>query len=119
MMAAKRSSATQIPLMQTSPDVITLHRVEDHELETLMNISRPYSLAFSTMTMGAFLGLLPSVMAALDRAHDGLTNSELATIIVSAGCLFSALISGSYALRALIDANKAIKRIRARPASPC
>lgn len=84
-----------------------------------MNISRPYSLAVSNMTMGAFLGLLPSVLDALGHAHTGLTNGGVAVIIVSAGCLVCAVVTGSYALKGLRDANRALRTIRARPKVPC
>lgn len=54
---AVRTTSPQIPLVQTSPDAITLHRIEEHELEAFMNIARPYSLAAATTAAGAFLGL--------------------------------------------------------------
>jgi hypothetical protein len=84
-----------------------------------MNISRPFSLAFSTMAAGAFLGLLPSVLESFAHASTGLTRPELVTIAVAAGCLATAFIAGIYAVRALIDADKALRRIRARPKEPC
>ena len=119
MVTRGQQPQNQIPMVQTSPDSITLHRIEDHELETFMNISRPYSLAFSTTAMGAFLGLLPSAIGSFDHADKGLTPSELITIALAAGCLATAVVAGIYAVRGLIDANRAVKRIRARPKVPC
>jgi hypothetical protein len=45
-----------IALLQTSPDAVTFHRIEDHELDALTNISRPLSLGVSTMALGTCLG---------------------------------------------------------------
>ncbi len=108
-----------IALVQTSPDLITLHRIEDHELEDLMNIARPYSLALSTMSLGAFLGLLPSVLTVFDRAPGGLGSTDLIIVIVAGACIAAGAISGAYAVKGLLDADRAIKRIRARPTTPC
>lgn len=118
MVNAVDTSGGQIPLVQTSPDSITLHRIEDHELEVLMNITRPYSLGFGTMALGGFLGLLPSVLSILDRAAGGLSRADAVILLVAGGTLVGGLILGIFAVRALVDANKAIRRIRSRPKLP-
>jgi hypothetical protein len=108
-----------IPIVQTSPDEITLHRIEEHELEAFMNIARPYSLAFATTAAGGFLGLLPGVLASLGHAGTGLKTTELVEIGAAVFCLAIAIVTGIYAGQGLLDADRAIKRIKARPKVPC
>lgn len=107
-----------IPVVQTSPEEITLHRIEDRELETMMGISRPYALAFGTMSVGAFLGLLPSVLAIWGRADAGLSNVDLMILMIAGGSLVAAAVLCGYAIRALVDANKALNKVRCRPKTP-
>jgi hypothetical protein len=108
-----------ISLVQTRPDSITLHLIEDHELEAFMNVSRPYSLAAATTSLGGFLGLLPTVLNAFEHRASGITTTELVSVVVCAFCLATASVAGTYAVRGLIDANRALRRIRARPTFPC
>jgi hypothetical protein len=112
-------SGRGIAIVETSPESITLHRIEDSELEVLMNVARPYALAFSTMSAGGFLGLIPSIATIIEKADEGLKGSELITVGVGIACLVAALIFGTYAIRGLIDANRALARIRSRPKTPC
>lgn len=114
------NTATGIPaikIVTTHQDAIILHEVEDRELASLMNLSRPYSTAISTMTFGAFLGLLPSLTAICSKAQTGLTFGELITLAVAVACLVTAVICGILALKGLKDAARAIKSIRARPST--
>lgn len=102
-------------VLQTSPEVITFHRIEDHELELLTNMSRPIALALAGTTTGAFFGLLPVTVS----AFGGESRSNLDLLYV--GLCFAAFALGAVfwpvAVRAQIKATGTLKRIRNRPTS--
>jgi hypothetical protein len=116
-----KSTATggqRIAILRTNPDAITLHSIEDKELETLVNITRPYSLALCMLTAGGALGLLPSALDIMSGAGKPLLQKHLILIATFSACVVATVILGCYAGRGLYDAHLAVKRIRERPTSP-
>jgi hypothetical protein len=118
--AEAASSSAGISIQQTSPSFITVHRIEDHELEMLTNISRPISLAVSTMAIGACLGLLPSALVVVEKVRAGtaIIGSDLLTLCVCVGCGVAGIIIGLYAARGQYRAHQTVSVIRSRPTSP-
>jgi hypothetical protein len=127
--------AEGIALMQTSPKSITFHRIENSELETLMNFARPVSLALSTAFLGATLGLLPSALpiwdtgkcdpsipavelAATAACNHPITTSELIITSVWAVCLSATIIIGIYAAVGQCKVHKLKRKIRCRAPFP-
>jgi len=110
-----------IELLESRPKNITLHRVEDHELEMLMNISRPVALAVSTTSIGAFLGLLPSIQLIIDLVDSqqhALSSFDLILVALDAACLATGVATGVFAWRGQMQARRTLAAIRARPLSP-
>ncbi len=61
---AKVSSGnTGISLLQSSPGSVKFHRIEDRELEAMVNMNSPLTFGICTTAAGAFLGLIPSVVS--------------------------------------------------------
>jgi hypothetical protein len=112
------TSGGQIPLVQTSPEFITIHRIEENEFIVLMNISRPYSLGFGTMFLGASIGLLPALCDALGRAPMGMKASDVIIVAATAASFAIGVVLSIFAGRAILDANRAISRIQNRPKVP-
>ena len=108
-----------IAVMRTDPQQIMLHTIEDHQLTTLTNMSRPYSLGFATTALGAALGLIPTVLAIVSRRSAGLAMSDIWTLLLFGGCIVAAVIFGWAAWGGISEANKTIRDIRSRPANPC
>jgi len=103
-------------ILETRPDSITWHIVWDHELEGLMNISRPISLGLSTMFIGAALGLLPAVIAAIAAASAAkpMAIDTLLLALTAAVCLAAGIACGCYAARGISDAKAIRKQVRER-----
>ena len=113
-----RARRTTIAVVRTDPEQITLHTIQDYELSTLSDMSRPYSLGFATTALGAVLGLAPTVMEIIGRRSNGLSMADMWTMLLAGGCLAAAIIFGIVAGRGVIEANKTIRAIRARPTTP-
>ena len=113
-----KGGPTKFTINETRPDGVTFHWIEDHELEQFVNITRPYSLALGTAGIGAALGLLPSIIAVIEKAASQLNAGDLIIVAAFAGTLVAGVIFGGFALRGLSDASKALDQIRARPSSP-
>jgi hypothetical protein len=109
-----------IELLESRPQNITLHRIEDHELEMLMNISQPAALAVSTTSIGVFLGLLPSIQSIVSAAsnHQALSSFNLILVALDAACLAVGVTTGVFAWRGQMQARRTLAAIRARPLSP-
>lgn len=106
---------TSLPIFETRPDRLTLHMVEDHQLEALTNMSRPISLALAGAATGGFLGLIPSAMVALHRVGTtDLTGADMASALICVGCIVCAVIAWPLAIKGQLAANRAIKNIRQR-----
>jgi hypothetical protein len=116
--SANTAQDSSIKVIRTNPSAITLHTIEDHELTTLANMSRPYSLAFATTALGALLALTPNVLDIIGHRKTGLSMAEVETLLLAGACLAGAIIFGVVAARGVIEANRTIKAIRSRPASP-
>src|ERR1700691_5999480 len=103
-----------IELLESRPRNITLHRIEDHELEMLMNISRPVALAVSTTSVGAFLGLLPSMQSTLASVnnHRPLSLFDLILVAIGAACLAVGMTTGVFAWRGQMQARRTVGALR-------
>lgn len=108
-----------IRLVETSPTEIIFHRIEDHQLEQLTNISRPLTLAVSGAAVGAFFSLLPSAIDALGKVGTAqLNRSGMAYCLIDALALLAAVIFGYSAAKGEVEAKKTVKTIRAREQRP-
>jgi hypothetical protein len=110
-----------IQITHTTPDRISFHVIEDHELEVLMSISPPKWFAVSMVTLGAFLGLVPEGINSFLRAHSHEVQASLYDMIVGAvwlSCLVACILTFIFARPGLRQANEALRSIRQRPHSP-
>ena len=109
-----------IEILESRPKNITLHSIEDHELEMLMNISSTVALSICTLAIGAFIGLLPSSFQVLGQVGHQLTVSyyEVALLVLDAICLATGAATGVFAFRGQRQASRTLTAIRARPRSP-
>lgn len=109
-----------IAVLESGPVNIKLHRIEDHELEMMMNISRPMSLAISSATLGAWLGLLPSVFVILSSVEQAKPVSlfDIRIVVIFAICLAVCAVTGISAVQGIRKANRLLSAIRSRPLSP-
>lgn len=104
-----------LPIYETRPDRLTLHMIEDHQLDALTNISRPIALALAGAATGGFLGLAPATVTAMGRVGTtALTGADMASALICAGCIVGALITWPMAIKGQIAANDAVKSIRDR-----
>ncbi len=111
--------SSTIRLVETSPTEIVFHRIEDHQLEQLTNISRPVTLAVSGAAVGAFFSLLPSAIDALGKVGTTqLTRGGMAYCLIDAVCFLAALIFGYSAAKGEVQAKDTVKAIRAREQRP-
>ncbi|WP_271068868.1 hypothetical protein [Caulobacter sp. NIBR1757] len=109
-------STLPFQIFETRPDSITWHFIFDHELDKLVNISRPIALGLSTMLLGAFLGLLPSIADAVHLAvvHKPVGLFSLFLVAVGVGCLAGGGFCGFFALQGQSDANALRDLIKSR-----
>jgi hypothetical protein len=108
-----------LPIFETRPEKLTLHMVEDHQLEALTNMSRPIALALAGASTGGFLGLIPSAMTAFHRVGTtDLTGADMAGALICVGCIVCAVIAWPLAIKGQIAANNAVKSIRDRSQHP-
>lgn len=109
-----------IAVLESGPENIKLHRIEDHELELMMNISRPIALAVSSATLGACLGLLPSVFAIVATVLKPASISlfDMVTVAICAVCFALFVTTGIAAIQGHRQANRLLAAIRSRPLSP-
>jgi hypothetical protein len=108
-----------IAVYQTSPQRLTMHRIEDHELELLINISRPIMLTLAGVFGGGFLGLLPAAILAYQHVNtQSVTASDLTSVLVCGACLVGVVVSGVISALAQRKASATIANIRSRVASP-
>jgi hypothetical protein len=112
------SEATQYPMiLQTRPEQLSWHVIEDHQLDQLTNISRPIILGLTTTFLGAAIGLLAPALLAWE--HYGptqvLSKSDLATMLAFCCSVVAALTFGFFAARGQMDAMKVVRAIRNRP----
>lgn len=112
----KGETSLPFQLYQTRPSSITYHWIWDHELEKLVNISRPVTLGLATLFAGGFLGLLPSLFEAFDKVGEGTVLSlwGLALCMTAALCLAAAIACGFFAYRGQRDAEGICSGVRTR-----
>lgn len=105
-------------VFQTSPSHITCHTIFDYELDRLVNISRPLTVGFATLLLGAALGLLPSVLETVDLTTSGrpIGTSKLVILLVFGMCFASGCVFGFFAMRGQKDADNIRAEVRARTA---
>lgn len=105
-------------LLETRPESITWHMIFDHELDKLVNISRPITTATSTLLLGAMLGLLPSTLDIIQRAQtrDNIDVYDLALLGLAAICLAAGAVTAFYACRGQLDATAIRNAVRGRNA---
>ena len=103
-------------LLETRPTSITWHMIFDHELNTLVNISRPLTLGLATLLIGAALGLLPSVVESFSAAGRGavIATGGLIVLCTAALCLASGVVCGFFACRGQVDAHRIRNDVRSR-----
>jgi len=110
------SAGSTIPFYETEPDSITWHKIWDHELDNLTNVSRPLVSAGATTLLGAVLGLVPSLAEIYGKVLRGATLGLVDLLVVGLGgaCLAAGLVCAAFAIRAQLDAQSVKTKIRAR-----
>ena len=109
-----------IDVLESRPANITLHRIEDHELELLMNISRPVALSVATTSVGVFVGLIPSTIQILKSASQQrpVSLDDLGILSAAIICRTIGIVTGFLAGKGQIQARRTLAAIRARPVHP-
>lgn len=107
--------ANAIAIYQTNPAAITLHTIEDHELESLTNISRPISLGVAGTATGGLLSFMTPAFAAYAHlnAHS-ITPSDFASVCIFIICTVLSAVAWPYAISGQIKARRMLKSIRGR-----
>lgn len=111
--------AATITVVQTVPSQITMHTIEDHELDKLTNISRPITLAVAGIAAGAFFSFLPACINSFGSLNsDRFGRDDLFYSVITALSLIIAGYFGFTATRGELDARAEVKRIRQRQQRP-
>lgn len=104
-----------IKLVETSPSEIVLHRIEDHQLESLTNVSRPLTLAVAGAAAGAFFSFLPLTVEAFSSfGTDNFTRGSLINCMIMTVSFVVLIFSGASAWKGEVKARDILKSIRKR-----
>lgn len=113
-------SPLDVPVIHHPPPEMRLYWVQLHELKDLMHIQRPWSFGIATMTFGAALGLIPTVINAFAALSSPKNAAE--SLVSAAGyCVLCAalaivgVVTGIYALQGRKDVRKLFADIQNRP----
>lgn len=116
---APTPSVSTMQVFQTLPDSISVHTIEDHQLEALTNVSKPLPLAVAGVAAGGVLGLAPSLISALRALDTGQFGMEQAIYVALAAMLLpAAIFFGISAWQGDRKARRLIAGIRARTKRP-
>ena len=109
-----------ILLIQTTPESIRFHLVEDYELEMLMNFSLPLSFGICMASLGAFLGFTPEAVRIILQAREAslVSLEDLLTALIWVSCLVTSVITGTLVTSGFRKTRAALNDIRSRPANP-
>lgn len=108
-----------INIVQTVPSQITMHTIENFELEKLTNISRPISLTLAGVSAGAFFSFLPSALASTNKLNtSAFGKADLFYVIVTAIAALAMVYLGIVASRGEYDARQMVKGIKGRKQRP-
>lgn len=109
--------AQTVPVYQTRPERLTLHAVEEHELQQMMNVTRPLTLAGAGAFAGGLLGAAPGAVSAIATVGSRVTTTaDVVNIAIGFGCLVGLLICAPVAVKGQVDANRIMAAVRARQA---
>ena len=104
-----------IRMVETSPNEIVFHRIEDHQLEYLTNISRPLTLAGAGAAVGAFFSLTPAAVEALGKVGTAnLTIGGMIYCLASTVALILSIVFSISAYNGEIKSREVLKTIRSR-----
>ena len=113
------AAGSSIKVFQTVPTSINVHMIEDHQLDTLANVSKPLPLAVAGVAAGAVLGLLPSLLAAVCAIGTAGFGVEQALYVgLEPILLFVAVYFGISAYRGDQRARQLVDQIRSRTRQP-
>lgn len=108
-------NGSSIDVVQTVPAQITMHTIENHQLDKLVNISRPISLSFSGVSIGVFFSFFPSCLDSLDKIGTGdFGPKQLAYFGILIAALIIGLVTTFFALKGEADARTMVTEIRGR-----
>lgn len=113
-----------VPLLVSPPENVHFYWVQLHELEKLMTVERPFSLAIASATTGFFLGLLPMLQeeaAAFSNPGKMTPTAMIWSVIYFAlAALFVgiSIVTWVDAFRGKSDARQVLADIKKRPAHP-
>jgi hypothetical protein len=109
-----------ILITHTTPESIQFHLVEDHELETLMNLSLPLSFGVCTTALGAALGFTPDAIGVITDVKEAspVSVADLATSFIWIGCLVTFVITGLFTIGGARQTRTVLNNIRSRPRNP-
>jgi len=105
-----------VTVYETGPDSITWHKIWDYELDTLTNISRPLTLAISTMLIGAGIGLVAPMISGLEDLFRQKPDTvpDLAYLVSCVICVGVGVTVGIFAAQGQLDAHRVKVDIRNR-----
>ena len=113
-----------IPLYESRPQSLLFYWVQLHELERLMHIERPFSLALASAATGYALGVLPLLRDAYRAINDLSKTSPDELFWHGVYCMTFALAVGisiitwGNAFKGKSDATKLLEEIKRRPRNP-
>lgn len=111
-----QGAGSRITIYETGPDSLTWHKIWDHELTAITNVSGPIALSISTASAGAFLSLFGSAMKAAEAAQAGqpVPVDGISAIAICAITGTLTVSVGWIAIKGQIDARRVLKEIRER-----
>ena len=114
--AGQEATPVELTILETSPTSITWHKIWDHELDSLTNISRPITSSLATTAIGAWIGLSPTLAATLTKIASGKPIDQLDAVnsALWVACFSVGSVLAFFAIRAHVDAQKVKSKIRAR-----
>lgn len=106
-----------LQILETRPDAIICHMIQDHELDELANISRPIVLGLATCFIGVSLGTLAPLVDVIDGVGKRpSTIGDTVTIAVFAMSVGLSLALSYFAYQGHMDALEKKRVIRSRSA---
>lgn len=105
-------------IMQTQPDKISWHVLQDHELDELAGAGRPIVLGLATTFLGAVIGLFTAALTSGAKlsSSEELSAGDVQAIVIFWVCVAVTLTLGFFAVKAQLDLRARLREIRSRKA---
>jgi hypothetical protein len=108
-------SGQSIQVVETYPDEIRLHSIEEHQLSTLADVSRPITLAIASALFGTWASFAPSAMDSLSSVGtSSFSKQDLVYCLIDTSSLLCFIVFAAAFIKSEIAARRVIAEIKAR-----